>query len=182
MCCDNSSVKISFWYLLVLYVNFSVKRLKFAPKCPISYFQPTLAAMFVTKATVKVKIIGDFNTLAIVLINLQEEIGEKQFSNFSKKSPLLHVALYMFWIDSRVCDNTLHFCSLSVTSVHPSTSLLGTIVKNIYGNTIHKNFSVKLWIFYYPSILTYVLGAQKNRVIETVLLSNHNICFGWEIR
>ena len=27
-------------------------------------------------------------------------------------------------------------------------------------------------------ILTYVLGAQKNRLIETVLLSTHNICFG----
>ena len=30
--------------------------------------------------------------------------------------------------------------------------------------------------------LTYVLGAQKNRLIETVLLSTHNICFGWELR
>ena len=29
---------------------------------------------------------------------------------------------------------------------------------------------------------SYVLGAQKNRLIETVLLSTHNICFGWEIR
>ena len=37
-------------------------------------------------------------------------------------------------------------------------------------------------IFPYPSVLTYVLGAQKNRLIETVLLSTHNICFGWEIR
>ena len=37
-------------------------------------------------------------------------------------------------------------------------------------------------IFYYPSVLTYVLDAQKNRLIETVLLSNHNICFGLEIR
>ena len=27
--------------------------------------------------------------------------------------------------------------------------------------------------------LTYVLGAQKNCLIETVLLSTHNICFGW---
>ena len=36
--------------------------------------------------------------------------------------------------------------------------------------------------FSYPSVLTYVLGAQKNRLIETVLLSTHNICFGWEIR
>ena len=28
----------------------------------------------------------------------------------------------------------------------------------------------------------YVLGAQKNRLNETVLLSTHNICFGWEIK
>ena len=34
--------------------------------------------------------------------------------------------------------------------------------------------SVKL--FSYPTDLTYVLGAQKNRLIETVLLSTHNIC------
>ena len=31
-------------------------------------------------------------------------------------------------------------------------------------------------------ILAYVLGAQMNRLNETVLLSTHNICFGWEIR
>ena len=39
--------------------------------------------------------------------------------------------------------------------------------------------SVKLE-FSYPTI-TCVLGAQKNRLIETVLLSTHNICFGREI-
>ena len=67
----------------MLYVNFSVKRLKFAPKWPISYFQPTLAAIFATIATVKVKLIGDVYTLAIVLINLHVKIGEKQFSYFN---------------------------------------------------------------------------------------------------
>ena len=41
-----------------------------------------------------------------------------------------------------------------------------------------KIFSVKMQIFSYPSVLTYVLGAHKNRLIETVLLSTHNICFG----
>ena len=41
-----------------------------------------------------------------------------------------------------------------------------------------KFLSVKLLIFSYPSVLTLVLGAQKNRLIETVLLSTHNICFG----
>ena len=37
-------------------------------------------------------------------------------------------------------------------------------------------------IFSYPSVLTYVLGAQKNRLIEMVLLNTHHIYFGWEIR
>ena len=36
----------------------------------------------------------------------------------------------------------------------------------------------KIVIISYPSILTYVLGSQKNHLIETVLLSTHNICFG----
>ena len=38
---------------------------------------------------------------------------------------------------------------------------------------------VKLRIFSYPSVLTYVLGAQKNHLNETVLLSTHNIYFRW---
>ena len=58
-----------FWYLLVLYVNCSVNCLKFAPKWSISYFQPVLVAIFVTIATVKVKLISDLYTWVIVLIN-----------------------------------------------------------------------------------------------------------------
>ena len=70
MCRDNSHhLLILFWYLLVLYTNFSVTCLKFAPKWPFSYFQPILAAIFVTIATVKVESIRELNTLAIVLIN-----------------------------------------------------------------------------------------------------------------
>ena len=30
--------------------------------------------------------------------------------------------------------------------------------------------------------ISHVLGAQKNRLIETVLLSTNNICFVWEVR
>ena len=37
-------------------------------------------------------------------------------------------------------------------------------------------------IFSSPSIETYVLGAKKKRLNETVLLSTHNICFGGKIR
>ena len=41
-----------------------------------------------------------------------------------------------------------------------------------------KIICVKLQEFSYQSVKTCVLGAQKNRLIETVLLSTHNICFG----
>ena len=44
-----------------------------------------------------------------------------------------------------------------------------------------KFVSLKLKIFSYPLIATFVLGAQKNRLTETVLLSSHNIYFGLEI-
>ena len=37
--------------------------------------------------------------------------------------------------------------------------------------------SIKLKEFSNPSIKTCVLGAQKNRLNETVLLSTNNICF-----
>ena len=53
----------------MLYVNFSVKCIKFAPKWSLSYFQHILEAIFVTIATVKIESIPDFYTWAIVPIN-----------------------------------------------------------------------------------------------------------------
>ena len=41
------------------------------------------------------------------------------------------------------------------------------------------NFSVKLRLS--SSVQTHVLGAQKNRIIETVVLSTHNIFFCCEL-
>ena len=42
-----------------------------------------------------------------------------------------------------------------------------------------ENFmSVQLQFISYRSILTFVMGAQTNRLIDTVRLSTHNICFG----
>ena len=49
-------------------VNFLVRCFKFAPKWSISYIQPILAALFITIATVKVKLISFLFTWAIVLI------------------------------------------------------------------------------------------------------------------
>ena len=81
MCRDNSHhlLKISFWYLLVLYINSSVACLKFAPKWSFSYFQPILATIFLTIVTVNVESIPYFNTLSIVLI---EETCEEQLLFF----------------------------------------------------------------------------------------------------
>ena len=43
---------------------------------------------------------------------------------------------------------------------------------------LYRSRSTKMFIFSYWSVIAFVLGAQKNRLIETVLLSTHNICFG----
>ena len=48
---------------------------------------------------------------------------------------------------------------------------------NTYTGLVKHNFELKLYTISYSSVLTYVVGAQKNRLTETVLLSTHNICF-----
>ena len=64
-------------------------------------FSAYFGAIFVTIATVKVKLISDLYTWAIVLINYQEEFDEKRISFLGhiggggQNSPLMHVAL--FW-------------------------------------------------------------------------------------
>ena len=60
--------------------------------------------------------------------------------------------------------------------------IVHNILNSSYGPSlvlfINKTFNVLLSIFSYPYFLAFVLGAQKNRLIETLLLSTHNICFG----
>ena len=46
------------------------------------------------------------------------------------------------------------------------------------GSDVHIFCSLELQIFSCPSVLSFVLGAQKNRLIETILFSTHNIYFG----
>ena len=41
---------------------------------------------------------------------------------------------------------------------------------------MNKIFECKIVDIFLPISFTYVLGAQKSRLIETVLLSSHNIC------
>ena len=66
----------------MLYINSTVTCLKFALKWSFSYFQPILAAIFVTIATVKVKSIPDFYTLAIVLTDSYKVTCEEQLLVF----------------------------------------------------------------------------------------------------
>ena len=46
----------------------------------------------------------------------------------------------------------------------------------MHGNTRDKQFLEHKTMFLSLSVLTFVLGAPENRLIETVLLSTHNIC------
>ena len=52
------------------------------------------------------------------------------------------------------------------------------IIGGHIGLKINKTFEHKIVKMFLPISLTYVLGAPKNHLIETVLLSTHNICFG----
>ena len=54
----------------------------------------------------------------------------------------------------------------------------GNKYASILGNPDIQDWGVKLLILSYPSFKTFVLGAEKIPLIETVLLSTHNICFG----
>ena len=48
---------------------------------------------------------------------------------------------------------------------------------------INKNFKHKIEnIFIIHLVLTFVLGAHKNHLNDTLLLSTNNICFVWEIK
>ena len=91
----------------MLYVNFSVKCLKFAPKWPIFYFQPTLADIFVTIATIKVESIPEFYTLAKALINYLKETIEKQLLFFcligDQNSLFMHIPLCLC-IYTSICE------------------------------------------------------------------------------
>ena len=47
----------------------------------------------------------------------------------------------------------------------------------------HLVFEHKIVNIFFPiSLYTYIFTTQKNRLNEKVLLSTHNMCFGWEIR
>ena len=48
----------------------------------------------------------------------------------------------------------------------------------VFPDHTHVLFERKIVNIFLSISLTYVLGAQKNRLIETVILSTHNICFG----
>ena len=72
---------------------------------------------------------------------------------------------FLWGHSSRVCD----------------ISCLNTINRNRvlnFSNIINDTFECKIVIFSHSLALTFVLGAQKNHLIDMVLLSTHNICFG----
>ena len=64
-----------FAFALCKFFYFSVKRLKSVPKWSLTYIQPILAAFQVTIAIVKVKLIPDIYTWAILLTNQLKEIA-----------------------------------------------------------------------------------------------------------
>ena len=63
--------------------------------------------------------------------------------------------------------------------LHWHSILFSTLQFTCHTGLDKQILSIKLSIFSFQSVSTYVLGAQKNYLIETVPLSTHNIHFGW---
>ena len=91
-----------------------------------------------------------------------------------------HKVLMLFLIGASQCSDKSEDPYMLITAI---TILLHQLRKQdidtLYYAGLDKKKNVKWKIFSYPSVLTYVLGAQKNSLIETVILSTQNlICFG----
>ena len=124
-----------------------------------------------------------------LLLSLEIEMTFGQQLNTHKKFKWLAKALIRLrvcagWSEALlVAYNTLLEISCRGSYVSFTLCLLGNFSCLFVHRASQANiFRIKLWLFSYPSVLTCVFDAQKNRLIETVLLSTHNICFCWEIR
>ena len=71
-------------------------------------------------------------------------------------------------------------CSIFFFGLKLVTQVLITPKLSVFVKSIRELFMRKIIFSYLP--LTFVLGTQKNRLIERVLLSIHNVCFGCERR
>ena len=78
-------------------------------------------------------------------------------------------------VNSLRARNLPFFCHLTIR-LEEIKAFRNTISAKQFGSWT-QFLSVKMYIFSCPSVSIYVLGAQKNRLVETVLLSTHNVCF-----
>ena len=88
----------------------------------------------------------------------------------------------LIWQRSTFANKTVVFGNRILCSFAYKLHLGLLLTKPVGNNTnsyvsINKKMSAKINKKSFPPMLTYVVGAQKNRLIETVLLSTYNICF-----
>ena len=103
---------------------------------------------------------------------IRAKSNPKQNSSFRDKimNTCMHWKRYMYQLIEQYIEPCRGKMRLPVKTVNQVGSDMHFLAWNYY------------YILSYPSFQSYVLGAQKNCLIETVLLSTHNICSGWEIR
>ena len=150
------------WYLAVLVFN-SIKSvsksLKFCPKWQYLYFKPFLAAFFVTMSPVKLNKCQHFTLGLFFYKPVRRNWWTAKFSFWLQRgqiSPLMHVPLRYIRIHVLNQDSNMH-------------------TQQFYMYQDKRDF---------PSFSTklYVMGTQKNRLNETVLLSTQNTCLSWWVK
>ena len=69
---------------------------------------------------------------------------------------------------------------IKVMDIFTLTNVFGMVGARL---VMDKQFiECKIVIIFLPICFNVFLGDQNIRLFETVLLSTHNICFGWEIK
>ena len=102
-------------------------------------------------------------------------MGRKISTILSSKVSISDLWMSIIQLENLISGTCMATCLITLFSVNfkinakSLTSLCLGLDKHIF-------FSAKFLMFFYPKFFNYVLGAQKNCLIETVLLSTHNIC------
>ena len=115
------------------------------------------------------KTLGQFQNLGFAIMSTRENIRLIARTPLPLQEILIFIASVSSWDSGESAQTHLSLCCLHTSSVQIRIVCAPKIAFIFFTNQFKHVFWDKL-------------GAQKNRLIETVLLCTQNICFGWEIR
>ena len=120
----------------------------------------------------------------MILKTISRLWGQKSMENYTVGNDLKAWS-YTYAINPiitwTITNNTINTCA-SKSEQYKNAWAVHEKMYPVAEVQIRKLLECKIVNIFLPISFNIFLGAQKNRLIETVLLSIYNICFRWEIR